>query len=67
MYREDYGEIKLAITQILKQYNVMSTHLWYTMDEDIGNELYEALKAGVVEVFNLDDEEMGEILEDVLE
>lgn len=67
MYREDYGEIKLAITQILKQYNVTSAHQWYTMDKDIGNELYETLKAEVVEVFNLDDDEMREVLEDVLE
>ena len=30
-------------------------------------EVYESLKAGVVEVFNLDDDEMGEALEEVLE
>lgn len=67
MNREDYREIKLAITKILKQYKVISVDQWYAMDEDSGNELYESLKAGVVEVFNLDDEEMGEILEEVLE
>ena len=36
------------------------------MDEEEGLELYEDLKAGVVEVFDLDDDEMGEILDEVL-
>lgn len=36
------------------------------MDGEEGLVLYENLKAGVVEAFDLDDDEMGEILEKVL-
>ncbi len=67
MNREDEEEIKQAITKILKQYKVMSMVQFETMDEDDGNELYESLKAEVVEEFNLDDDEMAEVLEEVLE
>ncbi len=67
MNREDEEEIKQAIVKILKRYKVMSMEQFETMDEDDGNELYESLKAGVVEEFNLDDDEMGEVLEEVLE
>ena len=67
MDREDCGEIKEAITKILKEYKVMSMEEFYDIDEEDGNVLYENLKAGVVEVYDLDDDEMGEILEEVLE
>lgn len=66
MNREDYEEIKQEIVKILRHFQITSSEEWYTMDEEEGCELYEDLKAGVVEVFDLDDDEMGEILDDVL-
>ncbi|MDE7211936.1 MAG: hypothetical protein K2O03_10930 [Lachnospiraceae bacterium] len=67
MDREDYEEIKQEIVKILKHFKVASPEDWDALDEWEGCELYEDLKAGVVEVFNLDDDEMGEILEEVFD
>ncbi|MCI9008868.1 MAG: hypothetical protein HFI13_12245 [Lachnospiraceae bacterium] len=67
MDREDYEEIKQEIEKILTRYKVSSSEQWDNMDGWEACEVYESLKAGVVEVFNLDDDEMGEALEEVLE
>ena len=64
---EDYNEIKLEILKILKEYKITSSEQWYTTDEETGSVLYERLKARVVEVFGLEDEEMEWILEEILE
>lgn len=66
MDREDYEEIKQEIMKILDRFKIASSEQWYAMGEEEGLELYEDLKAGVVEVFDLDDDEMGEILDEVL-
>ena len=67
MDREDYEEIKQAIAEIFQEYNVKSLEEWDAMDDDDANALYENLKAGVLETFGLDDDEMAEILDEVLE
>ena len=67
MEQEDYEEIKKAIAEIFQEYNVMSLEEWDAMDDDDANALYENLKAGVLEAFGLDDDEMAEILDEVLE
>ena len=66
MDREDYAEIKREIVKILKEFKIESSEQFETMDGEEGLVLYENLKAGVVEAFDLDDDEMGEILEKVL-
>lgn len=68
MYREeDYNEIKKEILKILKEYKINSSKQWYIIDEETGNVLYERLKAGVVEPFDLEDEDMAWILDEILE
>lgn len=68
MYREeDYNEIEQEILKILKEYKITSSKQWHRIDEETGSVLYERLKAGVIEVFDLEDEEMAWILDEILE
>lgn len=65
--REGMEEIKQEIMKILKECGINSAVQFEATDGEEGNVLYERLKAGVVEVFDPDDDEMGEILDEVLE
>lgn len=68
MYREeDYNEIKQEILKILEEYKITSSEQWEMVDEETGCVLYERLKAGVVEPFDLEEDEMGWILDEILE
>lgn len=58
--------IKEAIDDILKEYNILTPEDIKSMDEETGDELYGNLKAGILEEFNLDNDTMGELLDEVL-
>lgn len=55
-----------AVIKILDRYGIKNLDDWYNQDEEEGAELYEDMKAGVVEMYNIDDDDMGEILDEVL-
>lgn len=58
--------IKEAINNILKEYHILTPEDLKLMDEETGDELYGNLKAGILEEFNLDNDTMGELLDEVL-
>ncbi|MBR1390180.1 MAG: hypothetical protein IJ567_01795 [Lachnospiraceae bacterium] len=51
---------------ILEEYQIKTAKDWYDQDEEKGLELYENLKAGVMEEYDLNDDQMGELLDEVL-
>lgn len=57
-------EIKEVIKEILEDFDVYTMQDF--MDDDPDSGLYETLKAGVLEEYELSDEEMGELLDEVL-
>lgn len=57
-------EIKQAIRAILEDFGATTEEEFMALEPDSG--LYEDLKAGVVEEFGLDDDDMGELLDEVL-
>lgn len=59
-------EIKNTMLKILAEFNINSTEDWYSQDEEEGLELYESLKAGVLEEYNLTDNDMEELLDEIL-
>ncbi|MBO5094181.1 MAG: hypothetical protein J6C33_07475 [Lachnospiraceae bacterium] len=67
MSRNRYDEISQAIIGILREYNIMSKKDFEAIDEATGCVLYENLKAGVAEEFNIDDNEMDRIFDEVLQ
>ena len=58
---------KKATAKILKEFGVYSEDDWYNQDEVEGAVLYENLKAGVVEEYDVDDDDMNEILEELFD
>lgn len=58
-------EVKQAIREILEDFNIKTKKDFMSMDMHSG--LYEALKAGVLETYSLNDNEMDKFLEEVLE
>ena len=67
MNRKEYNKIKQATIKILREYNVISEKDFYEMDEELSCVLYENLKAGILEEFDIDDDEMNDLLNDILE
>lgn len=57
---------KQAMRSILEEYQIKTAKDWYDQDEEKGLELYENLKAGVMEEYDLNDDQMGELLDEVL-
>lgn len=55
-----------AVIKILDRYGIKSSDDWYNQDEEEGAELYDNMKAGVIEMYDIDDEDMEDILEEVL-
>lgn len=66
MSKKDKIAAKKAAIGILNEYGIKNDNDFYSQDEEEGAELYENLKAGVLEEFNLDDEDMAEILDEIL-
>ncbi len=67
MNKKKYSAAKRATAQILKEYNILSSKELYSMDSYTGCILYQNLKAGVLEQFDIDDEEMDRILDEILD
>lgn len=65
MNKEQRNEVKLAIKEILEDFDISTVEDFMSEATDSG--LYEALKAGILEEYGLDDDEMGELLDEVLE
>lgn len=66
MNKKDKIAAKKAAIEILNEYGIKNDNDFYSQDDEEGDELYENLKAGVLEEFNLDDEDMDEILDEIL-
>lgn len=64
MNREQRIEIKRAIREILEDFDIKTEEDFMSDAKDSG--LYETLKAGVMEEYSLNDDEMGELLDEVL-
>ncbi len=62
----DSNEAINATIKILDRYGIKNSGDWYNQDEEEGAELYENIKAGVVEVYDLDDNEMNDIIDEIL-
>jgi len=63
---EQRNAVTDAVIKILDRYGIKSSDDWYNQDEEEGAELYENMKAGVIEMYDIDDEDMEDILEEVL-
>lgn len=66
MNRKEYDEIKQATAKILKEFGILTNEDFNSADEDTMCELYENLKAGILEEFDVEEEEMNKILDDIL-
>ena len=66
MNRKKYSEIKQATAKILEEFGILSGDDFDSMDGDTMCVLYENLKAGIVEEFDVDESEMNKILDDIL-
>lgn len=66
MNEKRHSIIKEAIYDILKEYNILVPEDLEAMDEETGDELYGNLKSGILEEFNLDNDTMGKLLDEVL-
>jgi len=65
MNKELRNEIKQAIREILVDFDATTPDDFMALEPDCG--IYETLKAGVLEEYGLNDDEMGELLDEVLE
>lgn len=66
MNEEQRNEIKSAIEKILAEYNVITDEDFEALKEETILEVYENLKVEVLEEYNLDNDEMDELLDEVL-
>lgn len=66
MTKKYKDEIRQAIINILEEYNITSIESLEAMDEELGAELYENLKAGVLEEFDLKESVMEKIFNEVV-
>lgn len=64
MNKEQCIEIKKAIREILEDFEIKTEDDFMLEAWDSG--LYEALKAGVMEEYALNDDQMGKLLDEVL-
>ncbi len=65
MNRKKYNEIKRATAKILKEFGIISSDDLYSKGNTICV-LYENLKAGILEEFDIDKSEIEKILDDIL-
>ena len=57
---------KKIARKILEEYGIKTADDFYNQDEEDIDIVYENLKAGVMEEYNLNDDDMNEILEEIL-
>ncbi|MCI8748229.1 MAG: hypothetical protein HFH67_10220 [Lachnospiraceae bacterium] len=66
----DKEEKQLIINETIKmldEYGVSSYDDWDNQDEEESMELYENMKAGILEKFGIDDEDMNIILDEIFD
>ena len=66
MNEEQRNEIKSAIEKILAEYNVITDEDFEALKEETILEVYENFQVEVLEEYNLDNDEMDELLDEVL-
>lgn len=66
VHKKDYDEVKRTIAAILREFNLFSDKDFASMDEETGAVLYENLKAGVLEEYNVSEDEISDILDEVV-
>ncbi|MCI8408453.1 MAG: hypothetical protein HFJ09_04180 [Lachnospiraceae bacterium] len=66
MNKNDKIAAKKATIKILNEYGIKNDNDFYSQEFEQRAELFENLKAGVLEEYNLDDDDMDEILDEIL-
>ena len=66
MNRKKYNEVKQAAAKILKNFDILSSDDLYAKDANTMCMLYEHLKAGIIEKFDVDESELNKILDEIL-
>lgn len=66
MNKKDKIAAKKAAIEILNEYGIKNDNDFYSMDIEKGDELYQNLKAGVLEEYDLEEDDMEELLDEIL-
>lgn len=66
MGRTDREAAKAAAEHILKDFGILTMEDYENLEEVDGAVLYENLKAGVLEEFDVEEDELWEILEEIV-
>lgn len=56
---------KEAAEKIMHEFGVYTEEDWYNIDGEEGMELYEEMKAGVLEEYDLTDSDMEDLLDEI--
>ena len=67
MDKEEKQLIINAIIEMLTGYGINNYNDWDNQDEEESMELYENMKAGILEEFGIDDNDMNNILEEIFD
>lgn len=67
MDKEEKQLIISATIEMLAGYGINNYNDWDNQDEEEGMELYENMKAGILEEFGIDDNDMNNILEEIFD
>ena len=66
MEQEERNEIIEALTAFFLDHGITTMEEFESLDEEAGAELYEDLKAGILEVFDVDWDLMDELTDEIL-
>ncbi|MFG6347097.1 MAG: hypothetical protein K1W15_00085 [Lachnospiraceae bacterium] len=67
MDKEEKQLIINATIEMLTGYGINNYNDWDNQDEEESMELYENMKAGILEEFGIDDNDMNNILEEIFD
>lgn len=67
MDKEEKQLIINATIKMLEEYGISNYNDWDNQDEEESMELYENMKAGILEEFGIDDGDMNSILEEIFD
>lgn len=67
MDKEEKQLIINATIKMLEEYGISNNNDWDNQDEEESMELYENMKAGILEEFGIDDSDMNSILEEIFD
>ena len=67
MDKEEKQLIINATIEMLTGYGINNYNDWDNQDEEESKELYENMKAGILEEFGIDDNDMNNILEEIFD